>query len=71
MVRQVEDLKDKMKEFMENGCRLGWLVDPYNKITYVHLPNAATIEVPFNKILTGKDVLKGIKVKMEDLLEDL
>ncbi len=67
--RQVEDLKEKMEEFMENGCRLGWLVDPYNQITYVYLPNKEVTEVPFSKNLTGKGVLKGLKIKMHNLLD--
>lgn len=67
--RQVNELKEKMEEFMENGCRLGWLIDPYNKVTYVYLPDKPTDEVSFSKNLTGKGVLKGLRIKMENLME--
>ncbi|MEM6318503.1 MAG: Uma2 family endonuclease [Bacteroidota bacterium] len=67
--KQVKDLKDKMQEFIDNGCRLGWLIDPYDELTYVYLPDKPTEEIPFKKVLTGKGVLKGLRVKMQDLLE--
>jgi Uma2 family endonuclease len=36
--QNAEALKPKMEEYMENGCKLGWLIDPYNKITQVFRP---------------------------------
>ena len=33
-------LKLKMEEYVENGLRLGWLIDPYNKTVWVYRPNS-------------------------------
>ena len=33
-------LQDKMREYIENGARLGWLVDATNRRVYVYRPGA-------------------------------
>ena len=33
-------LQAKMDEYMENGARLGWLIDPQNRHVYVYRPNS-------------------------------
>ncbi|WP_428663872.1 Uma2 family endonuclease [Runella sp.] len=51
-------LKDKMSEYLANGCRLGWLIDRLEKKTYIYRPNKE-VEVieTFEFVLTGEDVL--------------
>ncbi|MEP7354802.1 MAG: Uma2 family endonuclease [Acidobacteriota bacterium] len=34
-------LKTKMSEYIQNGARLGWLIDPSDRTVYVYRPNAA------------------------------
>ena len=36
----LKDLREKMEEYIENGARLGWLIDPKNKRVYVYRPNS-------------------------------
>lgn len=37
----LETIKAKMDEYIANGLRLGWLIDPEEKAVYVYRPNAA------------------------------
>src|SRR5437868_15508769 len=34
-------LKSKMREYIENGVQLGWLIDPFEKKVYVYRPKSA------------------------------
>ncbi|MEK7257573.1 MAG: Uma2 family endonuclease [Bacteroidota bacterium] len=67
--RDLRNLQSKMEEFMENGCRLGWLIDPFKKTTYVYRPKVEVEEVPFDQILYGGQVLEGLQLKMADWLK--
>lgn len=53
------DLRDKMQLYLNNGMRLGWLIDPQNvRVEVYRLGRAAEIlEEP--KELSGEDVLPG------------
>ena len=37
---RLSDLRDKMAEYLENGARLGWLLDPQSREVYVYRPGA-------------------------------
>ena len=36
----LEALQNKVREYSENGARLGWLLDPPRRRVYVHRPGA-------------------------------
>lgn len=57
---RLQSLPDKMQEWMENGCRLAWLIDPQDEKTYIYRTGAA-VEVidTFDTMLSGEDVLPG------------
>ena len=50
--------KKKMQEYMDNGCRLGWLINPKTKTTYIFRANGSISVVQgFDESLSGEDVL--------------
>ncbi len=59
-LRSVSDnlnsLKLKMQEYMDNSCRLGLLIDPMQKQVHVYRTDSITIKT-FSDKITGKDVL--------------
>ncbi len=58
--------KNKMEEWMANGCQLAWLINPDEVMTYVY--HAGKTEVyPFNKILSGYEVLEGFEVLLSTI----
>lgn len=65
--QDVESLEDKITEFIENGCRLAWLVDPYEKMTHVYSPKVAVEKIPFDRELHGGQVLEGFKIRLSNI----
>ena len=64
----LESLKHKMSEYVENGARLGWLIDPLEDRVYVYRPGSAVQCVDHPKTLDGGDVLKGFVLDLEGIL---
>lgn len=60
-------LQRKLEEWIENGCRLAWLIDPEAERAYVYRPGDAPREVPFTEPLSGGDVLPGFTLPLEPL----
>ncbi len=57
----------KMEEWIENGCRLAWLIAPALEQAFVYRPGDAPREVSFTEVLTGEDVLDGFTLPLEQL----
>lgn len=62
------DLQEKMEEFMDNGCRLGWLIDRKKECIYIYRADGSRETVnSFEKTLLGEDVLVGFTLRIADL----
>ncbi len=62
----IKKLKNKMLEYIENGVRLVWLIDPYERKVYIYRANGE-IEILENPAkVSGEDVLDGFEL---DLME--
>ena len=60
--------KEKMEEYMENGCRLAWLIDRIDECTYIYRADGSRdIISSFEETLSGEDVLVGFKLRIADL----
>ncbi len=57
-------VQDKMAEYMDNGIRLGWLIDPEAKRVYVYRPGQPvdTLEEP--DTISGDPVLPGFVLNL-------
>lgn len=60
--QSLSELREKMDEYMDCGCRLGWLIDPQNRRTYVYNENGEIQTVPFEEKLSGGEVMPGFEV---------
>ena len=64
---RLKNLQNKMGEYIENGVRLGWLIDPYEKQVHVYRADK-TVEVFDNpKTVSGEDVLKGFELDLTEI----
>ncbi|MBA2276921.1 MAG: Uma2 family endonuclease [Chloroflexia bacterium] len=52
-------LQDKMREYMDNGARLGWLIDPDHKRVYVYHPEIPVQQLDNPETLSADPVLTG------------
>ncbi|MEP7038719.1 MAG: Uma2 family endonuclease [Acidobacteriota bacterium] len=61
-------LKTKMLEYMENGARLGWLIDAVKGKVYIYRQdeNVEILENP--KTLAGEDILKKFTLDLTEIL---
>jgi Uma2 family endonuclease len=63
----IKELKAKMKEWMENGCLLGWLIDADEEVVYVYHNQTETIHKGFDTPLSGEPVLPGFTLVLSEL----
>ncbi|MCT7973461.1 Uma2 family endonuclease [Laspinema olomoucense] len=55
----LKELQDKMLEYLENGVRLGWLIDRQNLRVEVYRPGPDVEIIDSPETLSGEDVLPG------------
>ncbi|MFW6315928.1 MAG: Uma2 family endonuclease [Cyanobacteriota bacterium] len=56
--------RNKMEEYMENGCRLGWLIEPQNKRVAIYRAKQAVEIVEAPTYLSGEGVLDGFTLNV-------
>ncbi|MBA2494142.1 MAG: Uma2 family endonuclease [Acidobacteria bacterium] len=60
-------LQNKMREYIENGVRLGWLIDPTEKRVHIYRADK-TIEILENSAkVSGEDVLLGFELDLTEI----
>jgi Uma2 family endonuclease len=55
----LKSLQNKMQEYLENGVRLGWLIDPQNKRVEIYRLEKPVEVLESPQSLSGEDVLLG------------
>jgi Uma2 family endonuclease len=66
-----DDLRDaqaKMNEYIENGLRLGWLIDPERRMVEIYRQNRAVETLLAPAFLSGEDVLIGFSLELAGIL---
>lgn len=63
----VELLRAKMKEYMENKARLGWLIDQKNKKVEIYRQGQEVEVLDRLLTLSGKDVLTGFVLDLTEM----
>lgn len=59
------ELRLKLAEYLENGCQLGWLIDPRTRTVELHRPGQPVETLQNPEILSGEMVLPGLVVSLE------
>jgi len=67
---RLKDAQQKMTEWIENGCRLAWLVDVTMQTVYIYHSNREMQESKGfgSNQLSGEDILSGFVFNLEVLL---
>ena len=58
-------LQEKMQEYMDNGARLGWLVDPQNKRVEIYRMGRSLEVLEQSSTLSGEDVILGFTLPLK------
>ncbi len=65
---RIKRLKAKMIEYIDNGARLAWLLDPIDNKAYVYRPGEPVQEIDKPETLSGDPILPGFQFDFEEIL---
>lgn len=57
-------MQAKMREYIDNGLRLGWLIDPFERQVHVYRPGAAVRVLDAPDGVEGDPVLPGFRLDL-------
>ena len=61
---------EKMEEWMANGCKLAWLIDPFQRKVFIYKASQQMrIHEDFETSIEGEDVLPGFELPLNELDE--
>jgi Uma2 family endonuclease len=64
----MKDLRLKMREYIAQGARLGWLIDPKTGTVEIHRPGRRVERLARPDTLSGEDVLPGFVLDLKGIL---
>ena len=65
-----KDLRAKMAEYLSQGVRLGWLIDPEAQTVEIYRPGREAETLARPETLSGEDVLPGLVLELKGVLFD-
>ena len=65
----VKTLQDKMQKYIDNGARLGWLLDPIDRRVYVYRSRVAAECLENPTTISGDPELPGFVLDLAKLWE--
>ena len=67
--QRYEDLQDKMQEYLDNGVKLGWLIEPSAKSVEIYRPGQP-VEISNNpQTLSGESILPGFSLDLTKIFD--
>jgi len=65
---RISDLQEKMEEYISNGAKLGWLLDPIDNRAVIYRPGKARLTIDTPTTISGDPVLKGFQFDFREIL---
>lgn len=63
----LDDLHEKMREYIAQGARLGWLLDPPSRTVYVYRPDTPVERLNQPEHVSGEPVLRGFVLDLREI----
>ena len=63
----LDELHDKMREYMANGARLGWLLDPTTQTVYVYRADGSMEEIKDAERVEGEPPVAGLVLDLRKI----
>ncbi len=60
-------LQDKKQEYLENGIRLGWLIDPLSKTVHIYKRGSLPEIQSAPQSISGQDFLPGFVLELSEI----
>ncbi|HEY9674085.1 MAG TPA: Uma2 family endonuclease [Waterburya sp.] len=64
----IEKLREKMREYLANGCYLGWLIDPQTQQVDIYRPSQDVEVLQSPATLSGEDVLPEFALNLQPIM---
>ena len=64
---RLQPLQAKMREYVAQGARLGWLIDPVTKTVYIYRPAQEVETLREPQTLAGESVLPGFELRLDEI----
>jgi Uma2 family endonuclease len=61
------DIQNKMQEYLDNGLRLGWLIDPRTQLVEIYRPDRPVQKLQTPSTLSGEAVLSQFVLSLEKI----
>ncbi|MFM7371099.1 MAG: Uma2 family endonuclease, partial [Sphaerospermopsis kisseleviana] len=61
---RLKTLQEKMQEYIANGLRLGWLINPQDKEVEIYRIGKPVEIVQLPAVISGEDVLPGFELEI-------
>ncbi|MDZ8027188.1 MAG: Uma2 family endonuclease [Nostoc sp. DedQUE11] len=61
---RLKPIQEKMQEYIENGLRLGWLINPQDANVEIYRIGKAVEVMQIPAILSGEDILPGFELQL-------
>ena len=65
--QRYEDLQAKMQEYLDNGVKLGWLIEPSAKTVEIYRPNQQVEVLNNPQTLSGEKILPGFVLDLSEI----
>jgi Uma2 family endonuclease len=65
---RLADLQEKMEEYIANGAKLGWLLDPIDNRAAIYQPGRAPQVIDNPATISGDPILKGFQFDFREIL---
>ena len=66
---RLNNLQEKMQEYLDTGAQLGWLIDPPSRTVYVYRPNRPVERLEHPATIAGDPVLPGFSLDLQTIWE--
>ncbi|MEB3148846.1 MAG: Uma2 family endonuclease [Sphaerospermopsis sp.] len=63
----LKKLQNKMQEYIENGCRLGWLINRKKQEVEIYRPGKEVEVLKLPQTISGEDISPGFVLKMDKI----
>lgn len=64
----LKTLQDKMQEYIDNGAKLAWLIDPKREVVEIYRPNQEVEVLESPNSVSGEDVLPGFVLDLAQIM---
>jgi Uma2 family endonuclease len=66
---KLKKIQAKMREYMQNGARLGWLIDPIREVVEIYRPNQEMEVLESPLTVSGEEVLPGFELDLSEIFD--